>query len=99
MSKDLYKDLSEARKLGQLNGTIPEWYTTAAYQMFMDKYLYDCSNIKEQFERISLTASNHVKNINKEQAKNKFFELFWKGWLSPSTPVLANMGTNRGLPV
>ena len=23
----------------------------------------------------------------------------WKGWLSPSTPILSNTGTNRGLPV
>lgn len=28
-----------------------------------------------------------------------FFFLMWKGWLSPSTPVLANLGTSRGLPV
>ena len=25
--------------------------------------------------------------------------MLWKGWLSPATPVLANMGTDRGLPV
>ena len=31
--------------------------------------------------------------------EDKFFNLFWKGWLSPSTPVLANTGTDRGLPV
>lgn len=28
-----------------------------------------------------------------------FFEAIWNGWLSPSTPVLANLGTERGLPV
>jgi ribonucleoside-diphosphate reductase alpha chain len=34
-----------------------------------------------------------------QEWKEKFFSIMWKGWLSPSTPVLANTGTNRGLPV
>ena len=33
------------------------------------------------------------------QKKKKVFQLFWKGWLSPSTPVLANMGTDKGMSV
>ena len=27
-----------------------------------------------------------------------FFDVMWKGDLSPSTPVLSNTGTTRGLP-
>ncbi|MHA1662472.1 MAG: ribonucleoside-diphosphate reductase, partial [Candidatus Thorarchaeota archaeon] len=28
-----------------------------------------------------------------------FFEVMWNGWLSPSTPVLTNMGNDRGHPI
>lgn len=31
--------------------------------------------------------------------RNIFFEIMWNGWLSPATPVLTNMGTNKGCPV
>lgn len=28
-----------------------------------------------------------------------YFDVMWKGWLSPSTPVLSNMGNERGHPI
>src|SRR5690606_19841911 len=34
-----------------------------------------------------------------DEAYEQFFNLLWNGWLSPSTPILANMGTDRGLPI
>lgn len=100
MSKDLYEELSNKRKEQQEQGVLPEWYSTAGFQLFLDKYLYEANNVKEQFERIARTAAKHLASIGmQEEAEKKFFELLWKGWLSPSTPVLANMGTERGLPV
>lgn len=40
---------------------------------------------------------------NKQDLKNywyhKFFNILWKGYLACSTPLLANTGTDRGLPV
>jgi ribonucleoside-diphosphate reductase alpha chain len=102
MSKNLYKDLSEERKQLQLEGLVPDWYTTGGYQMFKDKYQYDTKgqSVKGQFERIASTAAKHLKGTKFERdAACKFFDLLWNGWLSPSTPVLANMGTTRGMPV
>lgn len=102
MSKNLYKDLSEKRKELQEQGLVPSWYTTGGYQMFADKYEYDTNgqSVKGQFERIATTAAKHlVGTVFEKEAKDKFFELLWNGWLSPSTPVLANMGTSRGMPV
>ena len=98
--KNIYEMLSEERKRMQAEGTMPEWYTTGGWQLFKSKYLYEADTIKEQFERIARTAATHLKSIGLEQqAKEKFFQLLWDGWLSPSTPVLSNMGTARGLPV
>lgn len=98
MTDNLYKKLSEERKLLQEQGLIPEWYSTAGWQMFKSKYLYGTDRaVRGQFERIAKTAAKHVPML--EEAESKFFEMLWKGWLSPSTPVLANMGTDRGMPV
>jgi ribonucleoside-diphosphate reductase alpha chain len=101
--KDLYKELSNTRKELQAKGLVPEWYTTAGYQMFVDKYEYDTeTSVKGQFERLAKTAAKHLIKISPtfaKEAEAKFFDLFWKGWLSPATPVLANMGTDRGMPV
>ena len=94
------KQLSEERKAGQLAGEIPDWFITAGYQMFKEKYLYQASTIREQCERISSTAAKHLAKVGLEELGNeKFFNLLWKGWLSPSTPILSNMGTDRGMPV
>ena len=98
MSDNLYDKLSQERKELQERGLIPEWYSTGGWQMFKSKYLYGTDRaVKGQFERIAKTASKHVPML--PEAENKFFDLLWKGWLSPSTPVLANTGTDRGMPV
>lgn len=101
MSKNIYKELSEERKRLQQEGLVPEWYTTGGYQLFKEKYLYGTDrSVRGQFERIAKTAAKHLVGTKYEkEAEKKFFDLLWKGWLSPSTPVLANMGTDRGMPV
>lgn len=101
MTTNIYKELSEERKKLQEQGLVPEWYTTAGWQMFKDKYLYETDQaVYGQFQRIAKTAAKHLKGTRFElEAEEKFFDLLWNGWLSPSTPVLANMGTNRGMPV
>lgn len=92
-------DYSEERKLGQDLGEIPEWFTTAGYQLFKQKYLHQ-PTIKDQYSLIASTAAKHLKGTQWEGvAYRKFYNLLWNGWLSPSTPILANMGTDRGLPV
>lgn len=101
MTDNIYKKLSEERKQLQEQGLVPEWYTTAGYQMFKDKYEYETNgkSVRGQFERIAKTAAKHLPLMSQATAEAEFFNLFWKGWLSPSTPVLANMGTTRGMPV
>lgn len=100
MSDSLYEKLSEKRKKLQAEGRIPEWYTTSGLQLFEQKYLFEAADVREQFERIAKTAARHFPDeTDRYNAENKFFALLWKGWLSPSTPVLSNMGTSRGLPV
>jgi len=94
---NIYNKLSEERKKMQAEGTMPEWFSTAGWQMFKEKYLYQAKTPKEQYERIAKTLAAHTPDP--QEWYSKFFKLLWRGWLSPSTPVLANTGTNRGLTV
>lgn len=97
----LYEKLSKERKALQEQGEIPTWYTTPGWQLFKEKYQYENQTVKQTFRRISDHAASYLPQygLDKEEWSEKFFQLFWKGWLSPSTPVLSNMGTDRGMPV
>ncbi len=44
-------------------------------------------------------AQNAAKILKKPKIEKEFFNIFWRGWLIPSTPVMVNMGTERGLPI
>lgn len=94
---NIYDRLGQERKKLQEEGLAPTHWSTGAYQLFKEKYLYQADNPKEQYERIAGTLAAHTPDPN--AWKKKFFDLMWKGWLSPSTPILANTGTCRGLTV
>ena len=99
---DLYKEISERRKKEQAEGLVPPWFTTGGAQMFYDRYEYQTEgrSVRGQFERIARTAASYLKGTKFEaQAYDKFMELMWNRWVSLSTPVYANMGTNRGMSV
>lgn len=94
---NLYEKLSAERKRQQANGLFPEWGTTGGFQLFSEKYLYEAGSFREQVGRIASTAAAHT--YDPPKYTEVFFNLIWNGWLSCSTPVLANTGTKRGLPV
>ncbi len=103
---NMYEQLSAERKAGQLAGEIPEFYITPGYQMFINKYVSEGQTLKQRYESIAKTAGDIATDLYGELAdhtgmtwEEKFFDAIWKGWLSPSTPVLANLGTDRGMAV
>lgn len=102
------RDFSKERKELQAKGLAPDWLSTQGYQLLATKYLNEGSkNPKDQYERIAKTLAQYVgdkypewwddieywKGKTWEQA---FFSILWDGFLSPSTPVLSNTGTNLG---
>lgn len=102
MSESIYDKLSKERKRLQKEGLVPEWFTTGGYSMFTQKYEYDTNgrSVRGQFERIAKAAAKHLKGTKFEaDAEGKFFDLMWNNWLSLSTPIMSNMGTDRALPV
>lgn len=98
----LYKELSKERKALQEKGELPEWYTTAGWQMFKTKYAVpeEKEGVKSRFETIASTLAAHIPDKEDyELWKNRFFDLLWSGDVSASSPMLANTGTDRGCSV
>ena len=97
--KSIYDELGEERKLLQEEGKLPDWVTTAAWQMLKENYLSaKYPDLQSVYRRVAKHAARYMKQ-DEEVWEDKFFNLFWKGWLAASTPVLANMGTGVGCPV
>jgi ribonucleoside-diphosphate reductase alpha chain len=105
-------DYSSTRKLLQSEKLLPEFYTTAGYQLFHQKYEWNCNNPREHYERLAFTMakwrSEEIKPDwweNDPYTKGKtwkevFFNVLWEGLISPSTPMLANGGSpERGTTV
>lgn len=90
--------LNQEKKARVLAGDIPEWYSTQGYQMYLSKYAYKDQTVKERFRAIAKTLSKHM-YAEAAYWEQRFYDLMWEGILSPSTPALANLGTDRGMPV
>ncbi|UZV39650.1 ribonucleotide reductase A subunit [Trabzonvirus APT65] len=91
-----FEKYSLERKKLQAEGEVPGFYTTQGYIMFKRKYAYQGETVKGAFNRIASTLSQYDP---RPEAKEKFFELMWSGKLAPSTPVMCNTGTTRGMSV
>ncbi len=74
----------------------PEWLSEDAYQMLCGGYLLNGETPRGMYERVARSVAKALNNQNLEPV---FFDYMWKNWLCPATPVLANAGTDRGLPI
>ena len=82
------------------NDNAPMWMNWMSYAMLKDSYLLPNQTPRERYQLIADAAAGRLPDsFDKKQWSEKFFNLFWKGWLTASTPVMANLGTDRGLPV
>ena len=93
-----YEFLSAERKRLQQQGLLPHWYQTGGWGLFKSKYMEGSSSFRNRVEQIAATAAKHAPKDGTNW-NEKFFNAIWNGWLSPSTPTLANLGTNKGMPV
>ena len=99
MTKSIYQELSDERKQLQEIGKLPPWFTTAAWQLLKDKYVTETEpDYYSICKRVSSAAAKHM-GKDREHYEKAFFNIIWNGYLALSTPVLANMGTDRGCPV
>lgn len=100
-----YERLSHMRKQLQADGLAPEWMSTASYQLLTGQdYLDTAETPKDMYLRIAkraaeLTEFDIPTYFGYDTWFEAFFDIMWKGWLSPSTPILTNMGNSRGHPI
>lgn len=72
------------------------WLNGESEQMLNRGYLLKGETVRGAIERITTAAA---KRLYKPELQPRFEELITKGWMSFSSPVWANMGTQRGLPI
>ena len=100
-----YERLSHMRKQLQADGLAPEWMSTASYQLLTGQdYLDTAETPRDMYLRIAkraaeLTEFDIPTYFGYDTWFEAFFDIMWKGWLSPSTPILTNMGNSRGHPI
>lgn len=78
------------------NGEAPDFLTEIGYKTLQGGYLLPNETPKGMWLRVARTAANILK---KPELEEKFFNMFWRGWVGLATPVASNMGTDRGLPI
>jgi len=72
------------------------WLNEESEQMLNRGYLLKGETVEGAIDRITTAAA---KRLYKPELQPAFKEMISKGWISFSSPVWANMGTERGLPI
>ncbi len=78
------------------DGLAPEWMDEPGYETLSRGYLLQNEAPRHMWVRVANAAAFKIK---RPDMAPDFFDLFWKGWLGGASPVLSNMGTERGLPI
>jgi ribonucleoside-diphosphate reductase alpha chain len=72
------------------------WLNEESEQMLNRGYLLKGETVEGAIDRITSAAA---KRLYKPEMQTAFKEMIMRGWISFSSPVWANMGTERGLPI
>jgi ribonucleoside-diphosphate reductase alpha chain len=74
----------------------PEYFDEISLATISKGYLLPGETPKKAYRRV---AAATAARLNRPDLENKFFKIIWNGWLGLASPVLSNMGTDRGLPI
>jgi ribonucleoside-diphosphate reductase alpha chain len=88
--------LSKIEELKQIDEA-PHWMGEEGYRTLAGGYLLLNETPKAMYRRVAQAAASYYDNS--DTWEEKFFNAMWKNWLCPASPVLSNMGTDRGLPI
>jgi ribonucleoside-diphosphate reductase alpha chain len=95
----LEKELKELQEQGEA----PEWMTLAGYTTISRGYRLKGETPRKMYERVARSAAKYLKHRGFDMAYHHigqmFFKAMWDNWLCPASPVLSNLGLNRGLPI
>lgn len=81
----------------------PLWMNDEGLKTLSKGYLLPHESPFDLYYRLASSSSSllsqGVDNLSQLEIKEAIYEVLCKGWLSPASPVAANLGTKRGLPV
>lgn len=88
----------ETNETTQTSGTMERlwWKNSESEQILNRGYLLKGETVEGAIERVCEAAA---KRLYKPELKEAFQEMIERGWMSLSSPIWANMGTERGLPI
>lgn len=72
------------------------WLNEESKQILSRGYLLKNETVEDAVERVTQAAAAR---LNKPELAKEFKKLVVNGWMSLSSPIWANMGTERGLPI
>ena len=72
------------------------WKNSESEQILNRGYLLKGETVEGAIDRICSAAA---RRLYRPELKESFQEMIERGWMSISSPVWANMGTERGLPI
>lgn len=74
-----------------------EWYTEDSERALKAKYFLQGEGVQDACWRLAETAGQIYPEI--PDFANKIYDMLAKGWIAPASPVWANFGAGRGLPI
>jgi ribonucleoside-diphosphate reductase alpha chain len=74
----------------------PEWMNEISLSMISKGYLLPDEDVYGAFKRVSRAAA---KRLKRKDLQPYFYEAMVKNWLCLASPVLSNLGTERGMPI
>ena len=75
----------------------PDWMTSDGFKTLQGGYLLPDETPMQMYRRVAKAAASYYADSAKWE--EKFFEAMTKNWLCPASPILSNLGTDRGLPI
>lgn len=76
---------------------VPEFLQEEGFKTLQAGYMLSYETPKQMYQRVAKAAASYYKDSNKWE--EKFFNAMWNNWLCPASPILSNLGTERGLPI
>lgn len=80
------------------SGKAPDWMNDEGLRTLEGGYMLPSETPIDMYKRVATAASQYY--LGKEDYwAQRFFDVMWKNWLCPASPILSNLGSNRGFPI
>lgn len=93
MINNTEKELKELISAGEC----PDWMSKEGFTTLKGGYLLENETPKAMYRRVSRAAA--LAGGFDKDTKDDFFDMIYSGMVGPASPIMMNLGTDRGLPI